>query len=95
MFFPQACLVGYQNSACEHKGNHSKEILDPTGPRIIRARSKWLRPKEVFQIPVAAEVQLLRRLRRLLHLPEPKLAVPYKGNRETFIGLSIGIFYNN
>ena len=39
MFFPQACLVGYQNSACEHKGNHSKEIPDPHGPWAIRARS--------------------------------------------------------
>ena len=34
-FFPQACLVGYQNSGCEHKGNHSKEIPDPTGPQTI------------------------------------------------------------
>ena len=39
MFFPQACLVGYQNSGCEHKGDHSKEIPDPTGPMLIRARS--------------------------------------------------------
>ena len=35
MFFPQACLVGYQNSACEHKGDHSKEIPDPPGPKTI------------------------------------------------------------
>ena len=35
MFFPQACLVGYQNSGCEHKGDHSKEIPDPTGPMPI------------------------------------------------------------
>ena len=39
MFFPQACLVGFQNSACEHKGDHSKEIPDPTGPVLIRAWS--------------------------------------------------------
>ncbi len=30
-----------------------------------------------------------------LTVPEPKLAVPHKGNRETFIGFSIGIFNNN
>ena len=35
MFFPQACLVGYQNSGCEHKGDHSKEIPGPTGPETV------------------------------------------------------------
>ena len=76
MFFPQACLVGYQNSGCEHKGDHSKEILDPPGHLLIRARSsgcEWANG--------------------LLHgsakSREPKLAVPYKGNRETFVGLLI------
>ena len=38
MFFPQACLVGYQNSGCEHNGNHSKEITDPPGDLLIRAQ---------------------------------------------------------
>ena len=42
MFFPQACLVGFQNSGCEHKGDHSKEILDPTSHLLIPAWSKWL-----------------------------------------------------
>ena len=45
MFFPQACLVGYQNSGCEHKGNHSKEIPDPTGLMPIPARSSGCDPK--------------------------------------------------
>ena len=52
MFFPQACLVGFQNSGCEHKVNHSKEILDPPGPRTIRARyvpAKFLCACAVFE----------------------------------------------
>ena len=52
MFFPQACLVGYQNSGCEHKGDHSKEIPDPTGPVFIRAWSvlaKFLCAGAVFE----------------------------------------------
>ena len=52
MCIPQACLVGYQNSACEHKGDHSKEILDPTGHVLIRARSvlaKFLCAGAVFE----------------------------------------------
>ena len=65
MFFPQACLVGYQNSGCEHKGDHSKEIPDPTGPMPI------------VPGPVAADEPMGGcRVCRYL----PKLAVPYKGS---------------
>ena len=77
MFFPQACLVGYQNSACEHKGDHSKEIPDPTGSPAHSCPVQWLRMSQW----VAARSAKSR---------EPKLAVPYKGNRETFTGFLIG-----
>ena len=95
IFFPQACLVGFQNSGCEHKGNHSEEIPDLPGPVPIRAWSKWLRTKGVFCRGsgggcrgAAAEGCAAGSAKGR----EPKLAVPYKGNRETFIGFLIGIF---
>ena len=27
--------MGFQNSGCDHKGNHSKEISDPPGPVTV------------------------------------------------------------
>ena len=78
--------MGFQNSACEHKGNHSKEIL--SGP-------SGCGPRGSFQNSgcgcAATEVCAAGSAKSR----GPKLAVPYKDNRETFVGFLLGIFYNN